>query len=150
VLEDSQGHRFIATFPEALKRPAQVRNNIKAHSVYMSQFQRVPEGRVRDHFADQMSEPVSSGSICNVNLQAYNGLPRFENWAKARNPLKWLVNDESDDLRYTTEEQVPFTHIRGENDPRITKVQQKISGCFRSMDGAKTLALCAARVRLLY
>jgi transposase len=38
--------------------------------------------RVRDHFADQMDVLVSAGSICNVNLQAYNGLARFEDWAK--------------------------------------------------------------------
>jgi transposase len=38
VLEDSQGHRFTTTFPEALKRSVQYDNNIKAHSVYMSQF----------------------------------------------------------------------------------------------------------------
>jgi hypothetical protein len=58
--------------------------------------------------------------------------------SKARNLLERLVNCESDVLWFMTEEQVPFTYEQGENDVLITNAQQKISGCFLSMDGAQT------------
>lgn len=56
---------------------------------------------------------------------------------KARNLLERLREYESDVLRFMDNKIVPFTNNLGENDIRMTKVQQKISGCFRSMDGAK-------------
>jgi len=57
--------------------------------------------------------------------------------SKARNLLERLRDFEHDVLRFMEVKSVPFTNNQGENDLRMTKVQQKISGCFRSMDGAK-------------
>ena len=57
--------------------------------------------------------------------------------SKARNLLERLINYEDDVLRFMENTIVPFTNNQGENDLRMTKVQQKISGCFRSMEGAQ-------------
>jgi transposase len=57
--------------------------------------------------------------------------------AFSRNLLERLRDFEKDTLRFMTEAIIPFTNNQGENDLRMTKVQQKISGCFRSMEGAR-------------
>ncbi len=66
-------------------------------------------------------------------------LPR----SKARNLLERLRDYENDVLRFMDEPEVPFSNNQAENDIRMTKVQQKISGCFRSWDGA--LIFCRIR-----
>ena len=70
-----------------------------------------------------------------------------EKKTKERNLLERLRNFEQDVLRFMVEKEVPFTNNRGENDIRMTKVQQKISGCFKSMEGAKIF--CRVRSYLL-
>ncbi len=56
--------------------------------------------------------------------------------SKSRNLLERLRNFENDVLRFMENSLVPFTNNQSENDLRMTKVQQKISGCFRSIEGA--------------
>tara|TARA_R110001599_G_scaffold353749_1_gene596318 strand:- start:9728 stop:11185 length:1458 start_codon:yes stop_codon:yes gene_type:complete len=61
--------------------------------------------------------------------------------SKSRNLLERLRDYEGDLLRFMENVEVPFTNNQGERDIRMTKVQQKISGCFRSKDGAETFCL---------
>ena len=57
------------------------------------------------------------------------------------NLLLRLSGRKSDVLRFLTDPSVPFTNNLAEQDGRMMKVQQKISGGFRSEDGAKDFAV---------
>jgi len=70
VLIDEKGKRFVADFPKGVTRPIQYGSSLKAHAVYMSQYQLIPYKRIEEYFADQLSIPLSAGSIFNFNKQA--------------------------------------------------------------------------------
>jgi transposase len=82
ILQDDKGNRFAATFPKGVTKAVQYGTGLKAHSVYMSQFQLIPYNRIQDYFADQLHMPVSEGSIFNFNKEAFRSLADFENRVK--------------------------------------------------------------------
>jgi transposase len=82
VLEDQQGNRYVASFPEGVTRPVQYGNGVKVNAVYMSQFQMIPYSRIGDHLWEQMQIPVSVGSIYNFNQEAYERLDAFDRWVR--------------------------------------------------------------------
>jgi len=57
--------------------------------------------------------------------------------SKERNLIERLKEFEDETLRFMTTILAPFTNNQGERDIRMSKVQQKISGCFRSLQGAE-------------
>ena len=82
VLEDQNGKKFVASFPEGVTRPIQYGVGVKANAVYMSQYQMIPYKRIEEQFIDQMQMPISAGSIVNFNQDAYARLEFFDAWVK--------------------------------------------------------------------
>ncbi len=94
VLEDKNGKRFTASFPRGVTKAVQYGTSIKAHSVYMSQFQLIPYDRIRDYFADQLGIPVSAGSVFNFNKEAFRLLGDFDDLVKNKLANSALVHSD--------------------------------------------------------
>ena len=59
---------------------------------------------------------------------------------KPQNLLLRLIKYRDDFLAFLSDSTIPFTNNLAEQDVRMMKVQQKISGCFRTTTGAETFA----------
>lgn len=82
ILEDENGARFVASFPEGVDKAVQYGKSLKAHAVYMSQYQLLPYNRVQEYFTEQLQIPISQGSLFNFNKEAFEKLAEFSDIAK--------------------------------------------------------------------
>jgi len=80
----SDGKKHTAQFPDFLTQPVQYGRDLKAHSVYMSQYQLLPYLRIEDYFREQLGIPISAGSIFNFNKEAYRLLEKFDTICKQK------------------------------------------------------------------
>ena len=82
VLQDENGKRFVAAFPDGVTKAVQYGDSVKSHAVYMSQYQLLPYKRIEDYFTEQLGIPISQGSLFNFNKEAYDKLAEFDAIAK--------------------------------------------------------------------
>jgi transposase len=82
VLTNELGEMFVAEFPEGVTEPAQYGVGLKATAVYLSQYQLIPQARVRDLFSTQYGLLLSKGSVNNFNILAARILREwdFKSW----------------------------------------------------------------------
>jgi transposase len=101
------------------------------------------EPKVVAAFVDQYWAAVRLG------LAFHRQLPRLHAKANAsgrtkqrpgRNLLERLKTFKTETLRFLTDFDVPFTNNLAEQDLRMMKVKMKISGSFRTLDGAQIFA----------
>lgn len=85
---------------------------------------------------------VADALAVNTDPIGYNGQPRKrDTLERASHNLAVALRDHEDEiLRFTTDLRVPFTNNQAERDLRMVKLQQKISGTFRTTRGAEHFA----------
>lgn len=84
ILCDKNGAKFTAPFPAGVDCPVQYGNAVKAHAVYLSQYQLLPYGRIGEYFSDRLGLPLSAGTVHNFNRKAYERLAAFEKSLRER------------------------------------------------------------------
>lgn len=84
MLQNEQGEIFVAEFPEGVTEPAQYGIGVKSTSVYLSQFQLIPQARVKDVLETQFGLSITKGSVNNFNALAARTLREwnFEDWVR--------------------------------------------------------------------
>ena len=101
--------------------------------VLIGLFERAYDRIIRDGLAFHAAQPALTRP---AGLDRRGQTPR----RVGHNLLRRLDARRDDVLRFLTDPEVPFTNNLAERDARMMKLRQKISGCFRSMQGAQDFA----------
>jgi len=82
LINKKTGKRHAAFFPDGITKAVQYGSTVKAHAVYMSQYQLLPYNRVQEFFTEQLGIPLSEGTLFNFNKDAFKRLKPFDQFAK--------------------------------------------------------------------
>lgn len=99
--------------------------------------------RIVEGFERRYREQIAEGYAANPPPERVPGRRGKVKQSTARNLLDRLSRYEPETLRFLHDFRVPFDNNQAERDVRMLKVQQKVSGGFRSEAGAK--AFCRVR-----
>ncbi len=101
---------------------------------------------LKGKFEERYEQILSRGMMANPLPEPPRNQPKKPGKvkkSKARNLLERLRDHKDEVLRFMYNFQTPFDNNRAESDLRMAKLKQKISGCFRTRDGAH--AFCRIR-----
>lgn len=143
VIEAHLDHKWASKMKDLL---LQINEEVTTAGGVLIEKERRP---YREHYREILKEgdiesPIPTPTPTSKGVKKKSG--RLKQ-TKERNLLDRLRDYEKEVLLFMEERDVPFTNNPGENDIRMAKVQQKISGCFKSFEGA--LIFCRVRSFLL-
>ena len=110
--------------------------NIQVHESPNSELSKEKTNEYRQKYDDILEKAQKESPPPDESTRKAGQRGRLKR-TKSRALLERLINFKDDVLRFLDNPLVPFTNNQGENDIRMTKVHQKISGSFRSKKGAE-------------
>lgn len=123
VLLGSDGHRYVADFPNHITKAIQYGPSVKSLAVYMSQYQLIPYNRVQEVFKDQFGLDISQGSLSNFNREAYEKLEDFENEAIKSLELSKVLN--ADETGIKIDGKLAWMHVLGDSKTTVYLAHEK-------------------------
>lgn len=111
----------------------QIKNAVEAH--YADTCEPLPPDRLKRYRRRYMNILSQGRKECPHNTENSSGKRGRIKQTKARNLLDRLRQFNESTLAFMYDPEVPFDNNQAERDIRMMKVQQKISGCFRTTTG---------------
>ena len=134
------GQRHGSQFPSDIKQAVQYSPNIQALGVYLTQGQMLPYARTRELIEQLYGLTVSQATLVGWVQQAKEALQASAD--RIAQGLRQASVAQADSvLRFIHDPNVPFTNNLAERAIRMSKVKHKISGCFRTMQGAESFTV---------